>query len=115
MRAHERAIMVAVLLMAFVTLVFLLSWMSTIPRDEAIAKVIDHFEEVGEKVLSVDKTELRPPTEEEQHLIQAFEGEPPSLIWYVEVALDNPGWPMSAKVMLNAYTGEILFPIVMLV
>ena len=115
LRAHVRAIMVAVLVMAFVTLAILLSWRPTIPRDRAIAKVIDHFEETGEKVLSVDKTELRSPTEEEQYLIQAFEDELPNLIWYVEVSLDKPGLHISAKVMLNAYTGEILFPIEMLV
>lgn len=105
MSEKKEVISLVIVMVVVLGAVLLLPQRMIIPRGEAIAKVTDYFKDTP---LTVEKTVLRPPTEEEENLIKALGSEPPNLIWMVEATLVSPGWDQYAKVMLNAYTGEIL-------
>jgi hypothetical protein len=71
------------------------------------AKVKAHF---GDDFYMVEKTEIRKPTTQDAFDIQNFGQEPPDLLWVVKVEL-NPILQQGATVLIDAHTGEILFPI----
>jgi len=78
-----------------------------ISEKQAIAKVKAHF---GDDFYRVEKTELRNPTTQEASTIQSFGQKPPNLLWVVRVEL-NPFLLQTATLLIDAHTGEILFPI----